>query len=346
MAGYRKLPSGMWQAAIRLPDGRRRTRTDPLKGVVRTWAEDAEAAIRRGEWADPKDGRVTLAEWWTDWSGTRLIELATQRRDESHWKVHVEPRWGRVRLSAITAWDVEAWLVDMRKAGVGATTAQQSFRLLRHMLSTAARHRMIPSDPTATVRAPKVSKHVDRFLSWAEWLVLREALPSDRDRAMCSLMALSGLRWGEVAGLHSHRVDTERREVVVVDVLQRDGTIKHAPKSASGQRVVPLTASTVELLEPLLSGHDRVFPSVDYTNWRRRVFVPAVQAAGLAEPWPTPHDLRHSFGSWLAESGVPPHEIQASMGHSSLRATERYLHAGDGRLARARDAVSRLEIGS
>src|SRR5574340_1100919 len=39
------------------------------------------------------------------------------------------------------------------------------------------------------------------------------------------------------------------------------------------------------------------------------------------DPQPTPHDLRHSFGSWLAEAGVPPHEIQALMGHSTLRAT-------------------------
>lgn len=346
MAGYRKLPSGLWQASIRLPDGRRRTRTDPLKGVVRTWAEDAEAAIRRGEWADPKDGRVTLAEWWADWSAARLIELATSRRDESHWKVHLEPRWGRVKLSAITAMDIEVWLADMKRAGVGPTTIAQSFRLLRHMLSTAARHKMIGVDPTATVKPPKVPKHVDRFLTWPEWVALRDALPSDRDRAMCSLMALSGLRWGEVAGLHSHRVDLTRRELRVVEVLQRDGSIKPAPKSVSGQRVVPLTESTSALLGPLLSGHERVFPSVDYTNWRRRVFVPAVRAAGLAEPHPTPHDLRHSFGSWLAEAGVPVHEIQASLGHSTLRATERYLHAGDGRLARTRDVLSVRELGA
>ena len=60
----------------------------------------------------------------------------------------------------------------------------------------------------------------------------------------------------------------------------------------------------------------------------------------LADPQPTPHDLRHSFGSWLAEAGVPPHEIQTHMGHSTLRATERYLHSGDGRFARALTALN------
>jgi integrase len=69
------------------------------------------------------------------------------------------------------------------------------------------------------------------------------------------------------------------------------------------------------------------------------VFVPARDAAALADPQPTPHDLRHSFGSWLAASNVSPTDIMALLGHSSLRATERYLHAGDGRFERAVKAL-------
>ena len=345
MPAFRRLPSGLWQATVRLPDGRRRTRSDPLKGVVKAWAQEAETAIRRGEWADPQDGRITVSEWYVKWSRTRVIERATMARDASHWRSHVEPRWGKVKLLAITAWDIEAWIADMQRAEVGATTAHQSVRLLRHMLSDATRHKLIGADPSAGVVLPKIPKHVDRFLSRAEFDALAEQMPTASDRAMVTLMAYCGLRWGEVAGLHAHRVDFERGQLLVKEVLRRDRSIKDVPKSAAGQRLVPMGDRAALELRPLV-GQGPVFPGVDYTNWRRRVFVPAVERAGLALPYPTPHDLRHTYGSWLADAGVPPHDIMALMGHGSLRATERYLHSSDGRFTRAIAALGRPALES
>lgn len=344
MAAYRKIPSGLWQATVRLPDGRRRTRTDPLKGVVKSWAEDAEASIRRGEWADPQDGRITVATWYRDWLATRVLERATADKYASHWRTHVEPRWGDVRLMAITSWDVEAWVADMQRAKVGATSLQQSFQLLRYMMADAVRHKRIMTDPTAGVRVPKAPKHVDRFLSLTEYGALEDAMPTDRDRCIVRLMAYSGLRWGEVAGLHAHRVDLSAGRLTVVEVLRRDATVKARPKSTAGQRYVPLEPRLVGLLSELMPVSGLVFPGLHYTNWRRRVFVPAVAAAGLAAPLPTPHDLRHTFGSWLAGNGVPPTDIMALMGHSTLRATERYLHSSDDRFGRALTALPVRQI--
>lgn len=39
------------------------------------------------------------------------------------------------------------------------------------------------------------------------------------------------------------------------------------------------------------------------------------------------HSLRHGFGSYLAENGIPLHQIQLLMGHSRLDTTGIYLHA-------------------
>jgi integrase len=77
-----------------------------------------------------------------------------------------------------------------------------------------------------------------------------------------------------------------------------------------------------------------------YDNWLKRVWNPAVAAAGLATPLPTPHDCRHSYGTWLADNGVAPHEIAALLGHESLRSVERHLHATEQRMERARDALA------
>ena len=37
MAYIRRLPSGKWQATVRGPDGRRHTKTNRLKSVVKEW---------------------------------------------------------------------------------------------------------------------------------------------------------------------------------------------------------------------------------------------------------------------------------------------------------------------
>jgi len=47
MSYIRRLPSGKWQATVRGPDGRKHTKTDPLKSVVKTWAAGQGGAAPR-----------------------------------------------------------------------------------------------------------------------------------------------------------------------------------------------------------------------------------------------------------------------------------------------------------
>lgn len=47
------------------------------------------------------------------------------------------------------------------------------------------------------------------------------------------------------------------------------------------------------------------------------------------------HDLRHAYGTWLAESGVPLTDVRDLMGHSSLAVTSRYAHSHVDRLRKA-----------
>lgn len=369
MPSYRKLPSGKWQGIVKHPSGKRYTRTDPLRRVVVEWATELETQIRRGDFVDPRGGKMTLAAWWVKWVELQQVEDTTASKRETLWRLYVQPAFGTWPLVTIQSWDVETWIGRMRKDQVRPHSAAESVRLLKHILADAARHRVIAANQAQLVKTPATAAHDDRILDDVEIPRLLEAItkpgdrlgvargdarprvPDDANRVFVELMLFAGLRWEEAAGLHGFRVDLMRRKVRVREVIVRGRKIKAMPKTAAGERDVPLGDDLVADLSKLMAGRPRdglvfVEPGrdgsegpLDYTNWLKRVWNRAVVDAGLVEPLPTPHDCRHTYGTMLAEEGIQPHEIMALMGHSSLRAVERYIHARGARLDRAREAL-------
>jgi integrase len=74
------------------------------------------------------------------------------------------------------------------------------------------------------------------------------------------------------------------------------------------------------------------------TNFRRRVWLPALAAVGLAEIHI--HDLRHTGNQFTADAGANPKELMARMGHDSPRAALIYLHSSDARQRSLAEAVA------
>ena len=100
----------------------------------------------------------------------------------------------------------------------------------------------------------------------------------------------------------------------------------------TSRRTVPIPPHLLDDMLTLVSGRagdDLVFPApsggpFDDTNFRARVFVPAVRRARV--PRGTPHDMRHTAASWLVMAGVDLYRVQALLGHESFRTTQRYAH--------------------
>lgn len=347
MGEPRRLKSGKWQATVYLPNGKRITRTHTLKRVVAAWADEKRAQIQTGNYTAPKDGRLRLTEWWDRWQSVRRVEVATHNRNESQWRCHVRPKFGDWPLSAITSWEIEGWVTDMGAEGTGPETVASSLRLLRLMLAEAVRHRLIPTNPAELVTAPTPPKHVDRYITPDERDRLLEHL-KDRDRVFVALLFECGPRWSECAALRVRHVDFLKRELVIEKSLRRDGSEKD-PKTESGVRRVPISDELLVELSKYVQGRgreDRLFGDLSYTNWRRRVWVPACERAGLDEPLPTAHDARHAYGSWLGGAGMGAADIARLMGHKSTRSTERYVHATPERFDRARAAIAATKGGA
>ena len=102
MAYISRLPSGLWQATVRGRDGKRHTKTDKLKSVVRQWAADQEAAIGHGDFRDPRLGDIKVRLWYRRVTAARSTDPATKAKHASLWATHCETQWADWQMSAIT----------------------------------------------------------------------------------------------------------------------------------------------------------------------------------------------------------------------------------------------------
>jgi integrase len=338
-----RLPSGKWRAVYRGRDGRRRSITRPTKAEARDEALERESEVRRGVWRDPDLGKIAFSTWHERWLKGRVVEANTRRKNDSHIRNHIEPRWGDVPLDGVEKLDVQEWIADMQRAKVGAATIGEAVAHFGTILQAAADHGLIRGNPARGVDLPERPRQPFRILTDDEVATLLKVL-TGQDERMVRLAWRLGPRWGEVTGLHGHRVVVDRRELHVVEVLTRHDGVKAYPKSKKSRRTLPFTDTDAEALKVQLDGRDPkglVFAAdngqpLDYSNWRRRVWVPAVREAGLAVPLPTFHDLRHTCASNLIADGVDVASVQAFMGHESLLTTQRYVHAAPSARARIR----------
>jgi len=148
-----------------------------------------------------------------------------------------------------------------------------------------------------------------------------------------ALLLLTGARKREVLDARWECVDLRRRLLTV-------------PVSKSGRpRHIALSDAAVKLLEGL--PREEGMPWVFFNPKTRKPPVSIFYAwdtirkrAGLAGV--RLHDLRHSFASFLVNSGRSLYEVQKLLGHYDPRVTMRYAHLSPGALIEAANIVGNL----
>jgi integrase len=378
MPWIRQLDSGRWAATVYTPAGRI-TESHESKTVIKRWANNLASEVAMGDFIDPRDAEITVSEWWEQARPARIGEKASLRRDLSHWRNHVEPYWGKWRIGSILKPDCLVWIQKMKEENVGPATIHGAVHVLRTLLEAAIDDRRLRVNPCRNLRLPRIPKHIDRVLEWSEQDLiiarLDELFPDRPDAGlMVRTMVETGPRWEEVAAVRKSALDFRRRRICYGPVVEADGTIREYAKTEAGDnRWVGFSSDLAKRLKARADNVSRdglMFPApgggvLRYSNWHRRVWTPSLTREGaitvlekpagmsgpkrrrveliplLEDPQPTPHDLRHTYGTRLAEEGVEEHRIAARMGHESARSTKRYIHASAEHFEAELDAMER-----
>ena len=350
MAWVQQSSSGKYIAKYR--DGHGKVRTAPggpfthKRAAVRA-GEAAEAASRALGWRSPDAAARTWGDWCEEWWKARTVETSTMKSDLGRRDNHLMPRWGATPLIDITRQDVKAWAAELRTytradgtTGTrAAATVERITALFSVSLAAAVDAEILEANPAARLKVGGGEASVERYLTHDEFDAILEHLDGEY-RRMVTLLAGTGLRWSEAAGLHWSRVEDGERRLEVAEVWSLTGrTMKPYPKGKR-RRYVPVP-EWVELGERPeragTCGYPHTGPAcrsslvlttesgtiVDQSKFSK-VWARAVKAADVGHV--RPHDLRHTYASWLLQDGVPLARVGKLLGHVSPVTTQRYAH--------------------
>ena len=329
---------GRWRARYVAPDGRERSRTFSRKVDADRFLAETATGITRGEWADPKLGRLTLSTWYEQWWPTTVaLRHSTRHRDEGMFRNHVLPAFGHRQLASISQPEVAGWIAVLSSSGLAPATVGKVYQLLGKLLGAAVDGGLIAMSPCRRVTLPRVEREEMRFLTAQEVARLADVI-EPRYRALVLVASYGGLRIGELAGLRRRHVDLLRGTVEVSEIVTEAGGVIHVgpPKTRASRRRVVLPRQVVAALDEHLrectgpSADAWVFAGPDggvlrRTHFRSRAWARATSAAGLAGV--RVHDLRHTAISLWIDSGANVKDVSVRAGHTSAAFTlDRYGH--------------------
>ncbi len=348
MAIPRQLPSGKWRAQYLDHAGKRCSVTRKTKAAAEKELRKRQVLaeeVRDGRADPPVPTSPVLSAFVEDtWikryptAAKRVGKLApmTLRSIESHIELHITPLLGGRRLDAIDAVALDAFVSALRTGhgeqdALGEKSIRNVLGTLGTILHSARRWKQLASVPE--LPAVKIGEQISDFFTDVESALLFAAARNDLERALLIFAIQTGARAGEQRVIEWGDIDWQSRKVMIRRALACNATEVGTPKSGH-ERTVPMSATLIAALQAIrpVPARGLIFHNADgrpYSNFQlhERLWW-CCRKAGLREiRW---HDLRHSFGTQAAAAGVPLRTIQAWMGHSTIRMTERYAKYAPG----------------
>ena len=332
------------------------TGRSPEQASERLREKIAASGRRPAGAADPSQIRVR--DYVAEWLERRRLEIGrglseeSWQRDERALSLHVLPAVGDLRVSELTAADLEALYARLLRPPsclsvdyvrrINATFGRALGRVTRDFgLLNATRDVELPRRERVSEQRPLTAEQMARF-----WLAARD----DRLVVLWLLASVVPSRSGELRALKWGDWDEARGELVWRRSLKRgeDGgrrLVVSEGKSEANARVLELDPVLTAALrwqrerqsaERAAAGrawvaHDLVFPTRNGTPIARanllRAFRVVLRRAGLPRHYRV-HDLRHTAVTAGLRAGVSLVEISGAAGHASPAVTAKlYAHS-------------------
>lgn len=342
--------SDSWVVRFRDPGGTHRGKAFVDLGSAERWQAFFDA---RGEREADRLAQATAVQRNTpgahtigSWVAAHIeaksgIHEGTRRDYRGYLARNIAPALGDVPVAALTKQDVGQWVNQLAASGLSPKTIKNRHSLLSDALAAAVEDGQVPRNVAKSVKLPTIApaSAVERAPTRLEVDAIIAAVQAPYP-AVVTLLARTGMRWGEATALQVGDVDLDRATITVARAWKHTGGAKAPelgyPKTKRGHRTITIDDGLADLLEPLCAGRERgawLFTTVRGRPLRHDVFyrqvwrkaVDRLHAEGVIGHRYRIHDLRHHHAAAMIDAGYPLTHLQHRLGHESVTSTsDRY----------------------
>jgi integrase len=342
MPTIRKRQNGRWEWRVKVRGRVRSSGHCPTKKCANECARKAEEEIRQG--GDPQ-AEITVAEAIDRYTAQYLPKIPDSAQLYGR---HL--RWWREELGQQLLEAITPQMLSARKLKLQGTTSRfgrpmtpatvnRYFITLSSFFSWALRpeigltKRNPVSDVERLKEPPKRVRWLTRPIDEPESELERlfDACSKSTSPHLFDVVALlltTGCRENEIMGLRRQDIRLAEEGFVIPAERAKTERPRFVPLAGLGLDVVrrrlEVPRIDSQFLFPGRQGKGAWFP--------RKAWLTALREAGIEDL--RPHDLRHTFGSYLAMLGKSLPEIMEALGHRTAEAAMRYVHLADGHKSR------------
>ncbi len=315
---------------------RRRGRAQTVRWAAQRFEQTACIWFSFLGWLkEPTPPQPAYPQQQSAWAAFVLAEGLSERTAHNYcWWIDHFLQWVKrqaVPLRQVTLAVVDGFMRYLAANRLSRVSLATAAKVLRRFASYAYAQGWWPRDWAPAILSPRLFRQEDLPLGPA-WTEVRRLIAANdgntplqqRNRAILRLLAVYGLRSGEVRGLRLEDVDWTRRILRV-----------RRSKTARVQEY-PLTGNTRQAIQCYLksarppSAHPELFltcqaPSRPLSAGALYHLTSAwFKRLDIASPKRGPHALRHASATYLLNNGVSLKAVGDHLGHRSLRTTQVY----------------------
>lgn len=341
-----------WLVDYRDQSGKRRAKQFARKKDAEEYALRTQNEVRQGTHTHDRDSitMAVAAKMWLSAAEAEGLERSTTKRYRELAQLHIQPKFGGLRLTALTKPMVQDFRLELLQTKSRAM-ASKILRALSAILSNAMEIGAINQNVAASVKVGKAKREAEKIIvpERADLKAMIKAAKAT-ERPLILTAITTGLRSSELRGLRWQDIDLTAATITVRQRADQWGEIG-PPKSEAGKRTIPIPPELVAELKAwkLRSPISRLglaFPSstgtpLRHNNMLRRMFFPLQVRAGLGVPAVDAkgqpkldadgapiltgkygfHTLRHAAASGWIESNIDLKRLQVWIGHENIRLT-------------------------
>lgn len=327
-----------------------KSRSDAQK-IADQWLTEHKAQSMLGEAEAPTKPEVSFAEWAQQWLSTYKydhVKITTYRSSyERPVRLYIIPAFRNKMIDDILPIDIQRFMTKMEEE-LGQSMCSKIKLCLDGIFSTAIDNGLIDRNPSSNIKVQKRSiipqKQIKRVYNQAQTESIIAFSQNHKYGLSVRLMLELGLRVSEMLGLKWEDIDTERKTIWIHRTVTSDDgriIISDILKSDTSNRVLPISQSLADHVDKMRGRPDEyithstrppygVLDNKAFTNKRYHTFFENYKDSIKDPDFPvlTPHELRHTCGTYLYERTHDIYAVSKFLGHASIDITVKYyLHS-------------------